>query len=90
MDAACSDSVVIWRRPVGLAIGATAQLMFAVTVAWLYLFLTDTAANLAAPAALATMLLGDLGLALLFAVPHSLLRFPQVQSAICRVMSWRW
>ena len=86
MDAACSDSVVIWRRPVGFAIGATAQLMFAVTVAWLYLFLTDTAANLAAPAALATMLLGDLGLALLFAVPHSLLRFPQVQSAICRVI----
>ncbi len=86
MDAACSDSTVIWRRAVGLIVGATAQLMFAVTVVWLYQFLSNTAANLGTPSVFATMLLGDVGLALLFAVPHSLLRFPRVQSTICRVI----
>ena len=86
MDAACSDSTAIWRRAVGLVVGATAQLMFAVTVVWLYGFLSDTAAILAAPSSFAAMLLKDVGLALLFAVPHSLLRFPKVQSAICRVI----
>ena len=45
MDAACSDSSAIWRRAVGLVVGATVQLMFAVTVVWLYQFLSNTATN---------------------------------------------
>lgn len=85
MDAACPDSTALWRRAGGFAVGATAQLMFAVTVVWLYQFLSDTTAS-AAPSVFLPMLLGNVGLALLFAVPHSLLRLPHFQSTIVRAI----
>ncbi|BBO33426.1 methyltransferase family protein [Lacipirellula parvula] len=86
MDGTCSDAVAVWRRAAGLIVGVTAQAMFAVTVVWLYQFLSDTAGAPVTQSAFPTMLLGDVGLALLFAAPHSLLRFPKVQSMICRTI----
>lgn len=57
MDGTCSDAVAVWRRAAGLIVGVTAQAMFAVTVVWLYQFLSDTAADPVTQSAFPTMLL---------------------------------
>lgn len=70
-----------FRRLAGWAVGAGAQLAFVATVIGLYLFLAGWTAKVHHP-----WLLWDVGLALQFAVPHSLLRLPRVQKAISQRM----
>ncbi|MBL9161732.1 MAG: hypothetical protein JNL18_03215 [Planctomycetaceae bacterium] len=86
MDAVIADGAAAWRRAAGWIVGLGAQLMFAVTVVGLYQFLDGSAPRDGGRTPVWLMASCNLGLALLFAVPHSLLRLPQLQSAICRVI----
>lgn len=64
-------------RAVGWLVGAATQLLFAATVYQLYWYLAGATQRLSHPS-----IVLDAGLALLFAIPHSVLRLPRVQKAI--------
>ncbi|MDZ4820357.1 MAG: NnrU family protein [Planctomycetota bacterium] len=71
------------RRYVGIAFGLGNHLLFAVTVVYLFLFLKRESQPL--PSADCSLLV-DFLLALMFAVPHSVLLLPKVRQQLTRVV----
>src|SRR5262245_47433675 len=72
---------VSWSRVAGIAAGVGTQLVFAVTVYFLFFYLQDGSANRGHQ-----WLAVDILLALQFAILHSLLLLPAARSAISRLM----
>jgi methanethiol S-methyltransferase len=70
------------RRAIGFAFGIGTQLFFAVTVWHLYGFLKGPDL----PVAVSGNLLFDCALAILFAIPHSLLLYPAIRSRLTRLI----
>jgi protein-S-isoprenylcysteine O-methyltransferase Ste14 len=81
----CSDAKTDWRawwlRACGISFGVGTQIVFAVTVYYLFFFLRD---GIIRPAG--GWLAMDCALALQFAVIHSLLLLPQTRSMLSRII----
>jgi protein-S-isoprenylcysteine O-methyltransferase Ste14 len=75
------------RRLVGICYGSGNQILFLVTVWYLFWFLRDGAIlNQSRPSVSSGWLLHDCGLALLFAVSHSVMLFPKTRRFLTRAI----